>query len=70
VFEVQTDNWPLLLAENDQCYFSITQILLVADIFMGTKKKLESSDFSLLNQISIFKLVPANVSCKSHFVAQ
>jgi hypothetical protein len=51
--EIQLNQRPLLVAENDQCKFSARKILLVADIFVRGEKRVVPGFFGLLNQLSI-----------------
>jgi hypothetical protein len=53
LFEMQTNDRPLLVSENDQSYFSARQVLLITDVLIRAQKDFVVGIFSVLNQLAL-----------------
>ncbi len=67
--EVEFDVRPLLVAEDKNGNLARREILLVADVFVRSKKQVLACLFSFTDQVAVLEFVPSFLSCKCNFVS-
>lgn len=66
--KMKPDGWPLLVAEHHNGNCSPGKVLLVAHILVRGQKQLVTGFFRLLEQITVPKFVPADLTGKSYLM--
>ena len=57
-FEMQFYDWPLRRAEDDKGYAAAGQVLLVAHVFIGGDKDVETGRLGCVEQVTVAESIP------------